>query len=77
MIGEGLSNQEIADHLFLGINSVKTYIRSAYRKLHVTARPQAILGGDGARLGRPAHPRRPLTTRSLGVDAHGDRFSSA
>ena len=56
MIGQGLSNQEIADHLFLGINSVKTYIRSAYRKLHVTARPQAILWAmEHGLVARPTH----------------------
>ena len=39
----GLSNQAIADTLFLSINSVKTYIRSAYRKIGVTTRAQAIV----------------------------------
>jgi DNA-binding NarL/FixJ family response regulator len=39
----GYSNQEIADSLFLSINSVKTYIRSTYRKIDVTSRGQAIV----------------------------------
>jgi DNA-binding NarL/FixJ family response regulator len=39
----GHSNQEIADTLFLSINSVKTYIRSTYRKIQVTSRGQAII----------------------------------
>ncbi len=38
----GLSNHEIADELYLSINSVKTYIRSAYRKAGVTTRAQAV-----------------------------------
>ena len=38
----GLSNHEIADELYLSINSVKTYIRSAYRKVGVTTRAQAV-----------------------------------
>lgn len=38
----GKGNQEIADELFLSINSIKTYIRSAYRKLGVTTRHQAV-----------------------------------
>jgi DNA-binding CsgD family transcriptional regulator len=38
----GLSNVEIAAELFLSINSVKTYIRSAYRKIGVTTRAQAV-----------------------------------
>lgn len=39
----GHSNQEIADSLYLSINSVKTYIRSTYRKIGATSRSQAIL----------------------------------
>jgi DNA-binding NarL/FixJ family response regulator len=39
----GSSNQEIADELFLSINSVKTYIRSTYRKIGATSRGQAII----------------------------------
>ena len=31
MIGQGRSNLQIADELFLRINSVKTHIRAAYR----------------------------------------------
>ena len=39
----GLSNDEIARRLYLSINSVKTYIRSAYRKIGVTRRTQAAM----------------------------------
>jgi DNA-binding NarL/FixJ family response regulator len=39
----GLSNQEIADECFLSINSVKSYIRSAYRRIAVTSRSQAVV----------------------------------
>ena len=42
LITMGLGNEEIAQTLFLSINSVKTYIRSAYRKMGVTSRSQAI-----------------------------------
>ena len=45
LITQGLSNQEIADRAFLSINSVKTYIRSAYRKIGVQRRSQAVLWG--------------------------------
>ena len=45
LITQGLSNQEIADRAYLSINSVKTYIRSAYRKIGVTRRTQAVLWG--------------------------------
>jgi DNA-binding NarL/FixJ family response regulator len=43
LVSQGLSNQEIAESLFLSINSVKTYIRSTYRKMGVATRPQAVL----------------------------------
>jgi DNA-binding NarL/FixJ family response regulator len=42
-IAQGLSNAEIADREFLSINTVKTYIRSAYAKIGVQTRSQAVL----------------------------------
>ena len=45
LIVQGKSNQEIAAAIFLSINSVKTYIRSAYRKLGVSSRTQAVAWG--------------------------------
>ncbi len=45
LITQGLSNQDIADRAFLSINSVKTYIRTAYRRIGVTSRTQAVLWG--------------------------------
>jgi two-component system, NarL family, response regulator LiaR len=41
-IAQGLSNQEIAERAFVSINSVKTYIRSAYRKIGAKSRSQAV-----------------------------------
>jgi DNA-binding NarL/FixJ family response regulator len=43
LIGAGLSNQEITEQLAIGPNSVKTYIRIAYRKIGVSSRSQAVL----------------------------------
>lgn len=45
LITQGLSNQEIATRTYLSINSVKTYIRTAYRKIEVTRRSQAVAWG--------------------------------
>ena len=42
LITKGLTNQEIAERAYLSINSVKSYIRSAYRKIGVTRRSQAV-----------------------------------
>jgi NarL family two-component system response regulator LiaR len=42
-IAKGFSNQEIADALYLSINSIKTYIRGAYRKIGVTRRAEAVI----------------------------------
>ncbi len=75
LITQGLTNEEIAKRAFLSINSVKTYIRTAYRKIAVTRRSQAVLWGvengfkpdtlrtlDPALLLRPVMPaaRRPI-----------------
>lgn len=45
LVTSGLSNNEIAERTYLSINSVKTYIRSAYRTMGVTSRSRAILWG--------------------------------
>jgi NarL family two-component system response regulator LiaR len=45
LITSGLSNHEIAERSYLSINSVKSYIRSAYRKMGVATRAQAVLWG--------------------------------
>jgi len=45
LVTQGLSNQEIAERSYLSINSIKTYIRSAYQKMGVTRRSQAVLWG--------------------------------
>lgn len=42
-IAQGLSNQAIAEELFLSINSVKSYIRSSYRKMGVQTRSEAVI----------------------------------
>jgi NarL family two-component system response regulator LiaR len=43
LIARGLTNEEIAERAYISINTVKSYIRSAYRKMSVTRRPQAVL----------------------------------
>lgn len=45
LITQGLSNNDIAAQTHLSINSVKSYIRTGYRKIGVTSRSQAVLWG--------------------------------
>jgi len=42
LITQGMSNLEIAERLYLSINSVKTYIRSAYAKIGASSRSRAV-----------------------------------
>ncbi len=42
LITHGVSNQDIARELVLSINSIKSYIRSAYAKIGVQTRAQAV-----------------------------------
>ena len=45
LITQGYSNADIAAMASLSINSVKSYIRSSYRKMGVTSRTNAVLWG--------------------------------
>lgn len=56
LITQGYSNEEIARHVYLGINTVKTHIRKAYRKIGVSRRAEAVIWGIDHGL-RPDHVR--------------------
>ncbi len=45
LITQGYTNPEIADRIFVTVNSLKSYIRSAYRKMGVERRAQAVRWG--------------------------------
>ena len=51
LISSGLSNAEIADQLRLSLNSVKSYIRTGYRKIDVDSRTKAVIWGLAHGLG--------------------------
>ena len=42
LIAKGMSNQEIADTLYLSVSTIKTHIANLYFKLDVTRRTQAV-----------------------------------
>ena len=67
LIVQGRTNQEIATECFLSINSIKTYIRSAYRKIGISHRAQAV--GWGMQHGFPPPTEQQRGTQSPG---HGD-----
>ena len=45
LITQGRSNAEVAALTYLSPNTVKSYIRTIYRKIDVTSRTQAVLWG--------------------------------
>ena len=45
LITQGMSNAEVAELTYLSPNTVKSYIRSIYRKIGVASRTQAVLWG--------------------------------
>ena len=47
LITQGLSNADVAAHTYLSPNTVKSYIRTIYRKINVASRTQAVLWGVG------------------------------
>ncbi len=42
LLSAGHSNQEIADRLFISMNTVKTHLNNLYQKLEVSRRGQAV-----------------------------------
>lgn len=42
LVARGLSNQQIADTIFISINTVKTHLSRLYEKLEVSRRTQAV-----------------------------------
>ena len=57
LITQGKSNAEVAALTYLSPNTVKSYIRTLYRKIGVDSRTQAVLWGVG-------NGFRPTTTAS-------------
>jgi NarL family two-component system response regulator LiaR len=57
LITTGLSNADIAVRMSLSPNSIKSYIKSGYRKINVATRSQAVLWGiaHGMRTPQPDH----------------------
>ena len=43
LIAEGLNNREIADKMFISLNTVKSHLKNIYIKLEVNSRTQAIV----------------------------------
>jgi NarL family two-component system response regulator LiaR len=62
LITQGLSNDDIVRMTHLSINSIKSYIRSCYRKIGVTNRSNAILWGV-------EHGFKPDRARVVGLEA--------
>jgi len=60
MLGLGLSNRDIAEELFLGVETVRTYVRQVYQKLGVKNRTQAAVRARVLGL-EPASERRPAS----------------
>jgi predicted ATPase/DNA-binding CsgD family transcriptional regulator len=50
LIADGLSNQDIADRLFITLGTVKGYVKQIYSKLNVGSRTQAVAAARAAGL---------------------------
>ena len=53
LVAQCLTNQEIADQLYLSVNTVKSYIRCGYRKIGVERRSQAVVWAEQHGLTEP------------------------
>ncbi len=73
LIVAGMSNREISDELVLSVNSVKTYIRTAYRKMGVARRTQAMRWALDHGIGfHPGYPRRLTRCREFSTRSSTD-----
>ena len=71
LVGGGLSNVEVGRRLFLSVNTVKSHIRTAYAKLGVHSRSQAVLWALDRDLPGRRDPR-PETGATEGGDTSDD-----
>lgn len=61
LMGRGLANQEIAEHLFLSMATVKTHVNRVFSKLRLRDRAQAVVFAYETGTVRPheSEPARP------------------
>ncbi len=71
MVANGLTNQEIADKLFLSLDTIKWHNKQSYQKLRVNNRTQAVARARELRLldsqNRPNKPTEPLSKREYEI----------
>jgi DNA-binding NarL/FixJ family response regulator len=67
MITRGFTNDDISTRAYLSPNTVKTYIRSAYRKLGITRRPQAVRWGMEHGMAGPPQTEATVVRSSVAV----------
>lgn len=73
-LATGLSDQQIANELFLSLNTVKWYNRQVYSKLGVSSRTQAIACATGLRLSASGSAPAPLSASGYNLPAHTSLF---
>lgn len=50
LVAKGYSNKEIANNLFVSVNTVKTHLQKVYEKLEVNRRTQAVEKAKGLKI---------------------------
>ena len=73
LVALGMSNREVADELYLSVDTVKTYVRRLYSKLGVRNRTQAALRAAGYDVQPPVEPTAlDRSPDAVGADDAGD-----
>jgi DNA-binding NarL/FixJ family response regulator len=65
LLSRGLSNKEIADQMCLSVETVRSYLKTIYEKLHVHCRTEAVMryaaNRSASALPDPANPREKMS----------------
>lgn len=74
LVGQGLSNKDIAQTLFISVNTVKVHLRNVFEKIDVSSRTEATLYAIENGIIKPSRPESLPTTPDNAQDSRFRKF---